>query len=82
MQSAEIMNGEGKIQTVTAADLGLSYRSSLFPDDWIILSITFKTEPSTREEIARLLEEHKQYRKARQPYNQKTAGSTFKTRKG
>lgn len=82
MQSAEIMNGEGKIQTVTAADLGLSYRSSLFPDDWIILSITFKTEPSTREEIARLLEEHKQYRKARQPYNQKTAGSTFKNPEG
>ncbi len=82
IQSARIVNGEGKIQTVTVADLGLSYRSSLFPDDWIILSITFKTELSSRENIERLLDEHHQFRKTRQPYNQKTAGSTFKNPKG
>ncbi len=82
MLRAEIINGEGKIQTVTAKDLGLSYRSSLFPEDWIILSITFKTEPATEEEISRKLEEHRQYRRERQPYNQKTAGSTFKNPEG
>lgn len=82
MLQAEIINGEGKIQTVNAKDLGLSYRSSLFPEDWIILSITFKTEPATEEEISRKLEEHRQYRRERQPYNQKTAGSTFKNPEG
>ena len=82
MQSAQIINGNGQIKTVTAQDLGLSYRSSLFPDDWIILSITFKTEKSTKEEISRILEEQKLYRQARQPYNQKTAGSTFKNPQG
>ncbi len=82
MLQAEIINGEGKIQTVNAKDLGLSYRSSMFPEDWIILSITFKTEPATEEEISRKLEEHRQYRRKRQPYNQKTAGSTFKNPEG
>ena len=82
MQSAQIVNGEGKIKTVDATNLGLSYRNSLFPDDWIILSITFKTEASSAEEINRILEQHKNYRKAHQPYNQKTAGSTFKNPEG
>ena len=82
MEKATIMNGEGKIRTVTAGDLGLSYRSSLFPEDWIVLSITFKTEPPKAETISRTLEEHKEYRRARQPHNQKTAGSTFKNPEG
>ena len=82
MQSAEIMNGEGKIQTVTAADLGLSYRSSFFPDDWIILSITFRTSPDSTENIRKKLDEQKAYRMKNQPYNQKTAGSTFKNPEG
>lgn len=82
MLHAQIMNGEGKIKTVSVQDLGLSYRSSLFPEDWIILSITFKTSPSTKEKISQILEEQKQYRQAHQPYNQRTAGSTFKNPEG
>ena len=80
--SAEIINREGKIQSIDAKDLGLSYRGSLFPDDWIILAVTFKTEPSSAEKISCLLEEHKAYRRAHQPVNQKTAGSTFKNPEG
>ena len=82
MISAQIMNGEGLIKTVTPQDLGLSYRSSLFPEDWIILSITFKTEHTEAQTISDTLEEHKKYRQANQPYNQKTAGSTFKNPEG
>lgn len=80
--SAQIMNREGDIKTVGVKELSLSYRSSCFPDDWIILSITFKTVPETRENIQKTLDEHKAYRMASQPYNQKTAGSTFKNPQG
>ena len=80
--SAEVMNGLGEINTLSAKDFNLSYRSSFFPDDWIILSITLKTVKSTPENIQKKLDEHKAYRKKSQPVNAKTAGSTFKNPQG
>lgn len=79
---ATIMNGEGECVEVGVDDLMLSYRSSCFPDDWIIISLTLKTISSTKEKISNLLEEQKQYRMQSQPYNEKTAGSTFKNPEG
>lgn len=79
---AQIINGQGEIKTVMVDDLMLSYRNSLFPDDWIIISITFKTIPSTVENIKKILDEHKAYRVKNQPYNEKTAGSAFRNPQG
>lgn len=80
--SATIVNGIGQVKEVTPEDFQLSYRSSLFPDDWIIISITLKTTKAEKEEISKILNEHKEYRMKNQPYNQKTAGSTFKNPEG
>ena len=80
--SATIVNGDGEQAVVGVDDLMLSYRNSLFPDDWIITSITFKTEVSSKEKIQKLLDEQKQYRLQSQPYNERTAGSTFKNPEG
>jgi len=80
--AATIMNGDGEAKTVSVDDLMLSYRNSYFPDDWIITSITFSTIPSSREKIQNLLDEQKQYRMQSQPYNERTAGSTFKNPEG
>lgn len=80
--SATIINSSGDVSEVFPDDLKLGYRKSFFPDDWIILSITFKTYHSPKEEINRILEEHKNYRMQNQPYNSKTAGSTFKNPEG
>lgn len=77
-----IINKFGEIRTVPAEDLNLSYRSSFFPDDWIVASVVLKTKKGNREEIAKTLEDHKNYRIQSQPYNQKTAGSTFKNPEG
>ena len=46
---ATIVNGMGEKKTISVDDLKLSYRSSLFPDDWIVTSITFKTYPENPE---------------------------------
>ena len=80
--SAEVMNGLGEVTSLSAQDFNLSYRSSLFPEDWIILSITLKTYPDSKENIQKKLDDHKQYRLSHQPYNAKTGGSTFKNPQG
>ena len=79
---ATIVNGQGEKETVTVDDLMLSYRSSLFPDDWIITSITFRVAKDRKDNILRILDEQKQYRLKNQPYKAKTAGSTFKNPEG
>lgn len=80
--SADIIDDAGEVKTVYPTDLKLSYRSSLFPDDWIIISITLKTEQSSAEQINKILNEQREYRLKNQPYNEKTAGSTFKNPEG
>ena len=82
MISAEVINGIGEINTLMPEDFNLSYRNSFFPEDWIILSITFKAHPDTKENIKQKLTEQKKYRQSHQPYNAKTAGSTFKNPQG
>ena len=79
---ATIINGAGEIKEIGVEDLLLSYRSSFFPDDWIILSLTLKATSTPAEEIRKKLEEQKAYRLKKQPSNAKTAGSTFKNPEG
>ena len=79
---ATIVNGEGEIREVPAEDLSLSYRSSVFPDDWIITALTLKVEPKAPEETLQIINEQKNYRVRVQPHNVKTAGSTFKNPEG
>ena len=82
IKSAKIMNGAGEVKNISVHDLELDYRSSYFPDDWIILSVTLQAEPDTKENIEETLSKQKNYRREHQPYNQKTAGSTFKNPQG
>lgn len=79
---AQIIDDTGEEKTVGVDDLMLSYRNSFFPDEWIITSITFKVYKETAENIKNKLEEQKNYRIKSQPYNEKTAGSTFKNPEG
>lgn len=79
---ATIVNGEGEKKEIGVDDLKLSYRSSLFPEDWIVTSITFKTFYRPGEEVAKIIAENKEKRIKNQPYNERTAGSTFKNPEG
>ena len=80
--SAQIMDGQGAIKNISVNDLMLSYRSSFFPDDWIILSLPLQTEPAAADDIKKKLEEQRAYRMKNQPHNAKTGGSTFKNPEG
>ena len=82
LESAKIMNDWGEIYDVDKSDFNFSYRSSMFPENWIILEATFKGVHKDAKEIKATIDEHKKYRTANQPINKKTAGSTFKNPDG
>lgn len=79
---AHIMNEWGEIYEVGAEDFNFTYRSSMFPENWIILDVTLKGIQSTAKEIQKIMDEQAEYRKTHQPINKKTAGSTFKNPEG
>lgn len=82
MVKAKIMNDWGEVYELEREDFNFSYRSSRFPENWIILSVVFQGEPSDKEKIKKTLDEQTTYRKEKQPINKKTAGSTFKNPEG
>jgi UDP-N-acetylmuramate dehydrogenase len=79
---AHVMNEWGEIYEVGAEDFNFTYRSSMFPENWIIIDVTLKGIEAKPEEIQKILDEQLEYRKAHQPINKKTAGSTFKNPEG
>ena len=79
---AHIMNDWGEVYEVGAEDFNFAYRSSMFPENWIVLDATFRGVNASAEEIKKTLDEHIAYRNAHPPINKKTAGSTFKNPEG
>ena len=82
IKNVTIIDDEGERAVVPVKDLKLSYRHSLFPDDWIITSITFKSRKTSIQTIEKKLNEYKEYRQKNQLYRMRTAGSTFKNPEG
>jgi len=79
---ATIMNDWGEIYEVGDEDFHFSYRGSMFPENWIVLDATFRGERAQPAVIKKVMDEQQEYRKAHQPINKKTAGSTFKNPDG
>ncbi|MBI2485229.1 UDP-N-acetylmuramate dehydrogenase [Candidatus Uhrbacteria bacterium] len=73
---------EGVIVSLSAAELFLRYRHSIFKEpsgkDWVVLSATFMLEWGNAEELKKQLDEHVASRKASQPTNVGSAGCIFK----
>ena len=79
---AEAVDGSGGLHRVAAADLGMSYRHSAAPQDWIFLSARLQGEPGDPEAIAKRMEEIQNRREESQPIRTRTGGSTFKNPPG
>jgi UDP-N-acetylmuramate dehydrogenase len=81
----EVVDPEGKRQVMTAAECAFAYRDSVFKRShhrWVITSATFATTSETPAAVrARLLEVQK-HRRATQPIEQRSLGSTFKNPPG
>jgi UDP-N-acetylmuramate dehydrogenase len=74
--SAEIVDRSGTIRTVAPSDLGLSYRHSAAPTDWIFTSARLRASPGDQLAIARRIAEIDSARSETQPRS-RTGGSTF-----
>ena len=74
--SAEVVDRAGNVFTVTPAKLGLAYRHSKAPKDWIFTSARLRASPGDQMTIARRIAEIDSARAESQPRS-RTGGSTF-----
>ncbi len=74
--SAEAVDRAGTIRTVVTSQLGLGYRHSTAPTDWIFTSARLRATPGDQLAIARRIAEIDSARAESQPRS-RTGGSTF-----
>jgi len=73
---------DGRVQTLTAADMGHTYRHSSAPEDLIFVSATYRADPGDAAEIRSAMDAVAEHRERAQPIREKTGGSTFKNPEG
>lgn len=80
--SIRALDRAGTMHEVVAADLGLRYRHSDVPIDWIVVEARFEGEPGDPAELKARMEAIKAERARAQPISVATGGSTFKNPEG
>ncbi len=75
--SAEALDAKGKLHRLDKKSLGLSYRHSDVPEDWIFLGADLETQAGEPAKIRARLAEIQAAREASQPVRSRTGGSTF-----
>ncbi|MBR5451915.1 MAG: UDP-N-acetylmuramate dehydrogenase [Clostridia bacterium] len=79
VESAECITDSGEIVTVSAEDMSLGYRTSVFKKNKnIITSVTFRLAKGNKTEIRAKMDDFMTRRVTKQPLDAKSAGSTFK----
>lgn len=76
--SARAIDRTGQVHEVTAADMGLTYRHSSAPADWIFTRATLTGTPGEAADIRSAMDEIDRTRAEAQPLKTRTGGSTFK----
>ncbi|WP_066384358.1 MULTISPECIES: UDP-N-acetylmuramate dehydrogenase [unclassified Anabaena] len=81
--SAEVLSPDGTVETLTPAELGYSYRTSLLQGgDRVVTQATFQLQPGADPaQVTALTKQHKQRRLSTQPYNFPSCGSVFRNPK-
>lgn len=78
-ESVDVMRLDGTLETLTAQQIGFSYRHSCLEDaPGIVISAVFVLEPKPEREIRAQMQELMGRRKASQPLDFPSAGSAFK----
>jgi UDP-N-acetylmuramate dehydrogenase len=75
--SATAIDRAGREHALTKEDLGLSYRHSDVPEDWIFTSAILRGHPGDHAEISHRMHEIATSRAESQPVRARTGGSTF-----
>ncbi|MFR8767371.1 UDP-N-acetylmuramate dehydrogenase [Eubacterium sp.] len=80
---AKVLTEDGKVVTLNAEELELGYRTSIVQKkNMIVLQMCIKLDLGSQEEIALIMQMFMQKRKAKQPLEYPSAGSTFKRPEG
>ncbi len=79
---ATVVRRDGRIETLSAAELGFSYRHSALPDGDVVVEAVFRGAPGDKVAIAAEMERIAVEREASQPLRSRTGGSTFKNPPG
>lgn len=77
IEAAFAVDGSGKYHTLTAADLGLTYRHCAIPDDWVFTGARFRTKTALPSTIEETMNRMLAAREETQPVHTRTGGSTF-----
>lgn len=68
---------EERTRDVPAADAGFEYRGSDLPDRGVVIGATVRLRPGDPQEIRRLMDEAREWRRATQPLAEPNCGSVF-----
>jgi UDP-N-acetylmuramate dehydrogenase len=79
---AEALDRQGRLHRLTPVDLGMTYRHSELPADWIVVRAAFEGTPGDPAAVAARMQAIKDEREASQPLRVATGGSTFKNPPG
>ena len=79
---ARAVDRNGDIHVVSLADMGLTYRHSAVPDDWIFTEALYQGAAGDPDKIREEMAEVADYRETPQPTRERTGGSTFKNPPG
>lgn len=83
IESADVINENGDIVTLTNKELDLGYRSSIvMKKGYVVLSAVFKLEKGAIKSIKDLVADLTDKRESKQPLEYPSAGSTFKRPEG
>jgi len=82
LMSAEAVDRAGRRHLVDAERLGLGYRRSDAPPDWIFVGARLQGRRDSREAVAGRMSAIKDAREQAQPVKARTGGSTFKNPPG
>jgi UDP-N-acetylmuramate dehydrogenase len=84
VESFDVINPDGRIETLTIADINPSYRKTdLISSNRFVLQVRFRLEhEGNPDKIRRNTFEHLTERKRKQPLDKLTTGSTFKSPPG
>lgn len=81
--AAKVLTSEGEIRTISAEEMKLGYRTSVFKEkDYIVLDVILELQKGDGEQIRAAMEELKERRVSKQPLEYPSAGSTFKRPEG
>lgn len=82
LESIDIVTRDGRLQTLSAADLNMRYRQSDLPDGAVVVSATFRAPAGDAQALAQRMDDQLAKRDASQPTKERSAGSTFRNPAG